>query len=1040
MNKNLQIFRSSAGSGKTYTLALGFIALALVGERNGYKDYYRKILAITFTNKAAAEMKARVLDYLYCLSNENDKDNIILWLRKETKLSESEIFTRASDIHNHILHHYADLGIFTIDKFTYKLVRTFATDLELSQNFDLEMDNHKIIQPVIALLLERIDSSGGELSSTLLDFAYKKIEDGGSSNIEKDLENFALQLFSEEVSTFLDCKYLRIEQCVKIKKRLQTSKNDIALKIKGLAKETCAFFDSNGLTSEHFLRGTFFNHFKNNLDYSNDIKWLPSNSLIRNVANDIWYADGKSKEIKDLVETLKSQLKVFFFLLMDLINEYNSVNAVLKNMHSISIINELLSEIKLYKKENNIEQISAFNYKINKVITSQPSSFIYERLGERYSHYLIDEFQDTSLLQWQNILPLITDSIDYGKSIIVGDGKQSIYRWRGGEIEQFLKLPKIYKGEKLIFKNEWENKLKTHYKSNNLLNNFRSRKLIVEFNNQFFKNTKELLSDDYIGIYNEQEQDAKFAKEGGYIHIELFGDKQNDFRSLIIDKMVFEINKLVTENNYDYSDIAILCNSKKSVVLVAESLSAANIPVVSNEGLLIQKSDKVNLIVSLLQYLQNPNEDIPKLVIVDYIYRNFLQKENIHSLNLSISSENEFRFVLNKAGIYLDTKNILQEPLFEIVEHLIRLFKLDDDIYLSFFLDVILFYVEKQGGSLSRFLIWWEERKSKEAIVIPEGTNAVQVMTIHKSKGLAFNVVMIPFNWEDRRNIKEIWVDTSAYFEQDLPQAFVGVNKKLEYSFFKDEYNKDNEMVLLDNLNKLYVAMTRSKDRLYIYSKYLPEKIPPGFANKGYLNSFLHKYSIISPLILGDANMMRENKDIYQNNFSITSKNKLDWREVISLKHSAQETWCNDDISAKLEWGKLLHLVLSEIHYSEQKDMILDKFLFLGKCSHSEYKELKIAITNLLNNEEVEPYFTKQWLVKTEAEILTEDGKTYIPDRLLFSKDTDDVVIIDYKTGIRQVIHTQQISEYAIALKRMGKSKIKKILIYTEDPLKVELV
>ncbi|MDB0027569.1 UvrD-helicase domain-containing protein, partial [Flavobacteriales bacterium] len=408
MTKNFQIYRSSAGSGKTYTLSLSFISLALKGNRFGYEDYYRKILAITFTNKAASEMKERILDYLESLSNEKDKDGILDWLMKETGFDASKIYIRSAVVHRHILHNYADLGISTIDKFTYKIVRTFASDLGLSHNFDLEMDTYKIIQPIVALLLSRMSDSGGELSDALVNFAMQKAEDGKSINIEKDLEVFAAQLFKEEVSQFTDGKLLSVKECMRVKKNLQKSKKDIAQKVNDLSDRVCVFFDKNGFTKEHFNRGAFFNHFTLNLA-KDDSKWLPTDTLIRYTANDEWYTKNKSQDIKDLVDAYKTQLKNFFVELMDFMSDYNSVNAILKNIYSIAILNELIAEIRQYKKENNIEQISEFNKKIHKVVTNQPSSFIYERLGERYNHYLIDEFQDTSLLQWQNILPLITD-------------------------------------------------------------------------------------------------------------------------------------------------------------------------------------------------------------------------------------------------------------------------------------------------------------------------------------------------------------------------------------------------------------------------------------------------------------------------------------------------------------------------------------------------------------------------------------------------------------------------------------------------------
>ena len=1036
MNKNFQVFRSSAGSGKTYTLALSFIALALKGGRYGYEDYYRKILAITFTNKAAAEMKERVLEYLNCLAKNEDKDGVLDWLLVETGLSKNEIFKRSAIVHNHILHHYADLGISTIDKFTYKIVRTFASDLGLSHNFDLEMDTYKIIQPVVALLLSKISDGGGELSNALVNFAIQKAEDGKSTNIENDLEGFAQQLFKEEVRKYTDGKLLTVKECMQVKKDLNVIKKSLTQQIIDLADDVCIFFDANGLTKDHFLRGTFYKHFTINVGHEQDVKWKPSDALKRNMANDVWYADGKKAEIKDLVDALKSQLQKFYANLIDLLTEYNSVKAILKNIYAIAVLNELMAEIRAFKQENNIEQIAEFNKKIHSVVTNQPSSFIYERLGERYNHYLIDEFQDTSLLQWQNILPLITDALDYGKSLIVGDGKQSIYRWRGGEVEQFFQLPNIYNGDDLLYKRDWESKLNLHFNEDNLKHNFRSRKNIIDFNNQFFENTKTLLSNKVIGIYDKQEQGNSFAKDEGYVHIELFGDKENNFKDLILEKMIAEIKKLKAENNYNFKDVTILCNSRKSVALVAESLSNSQIPVISNEGLLLNKSEKVNVLIAILQYLQNPKSAIAKTVIAEYLFSSSLRSENIHALNINLKTDEGFVTMLKKASVFMDASKLLQEPLYEMVEQIIRIFNFKEDIYLGFFLDVVLAYAEKKGSSLTEFLIWWDERKLKEAIVIPEGTDAVKVMTIHKSKGLAFNVVMIPFNWGDRKKTQDIWVNTSNHFNKDLPSALINGNKDLEQSYFCNEYLNEKEMSLLDSLNKLYVAMTRPKERLYIFSKSLPDKIPEDFKKKGDLNAFLYAYDDNFPILIGNADMMHVSKHESSNTFQVSARNKLDWREVISLKHTAEEIWDIETVNAKRDWGMLLHLALADIHYSWQQETVIEKLYKAGKFVKEDYEKLKLTVNDLLSHAAIIPYFTDEWEVKTEKEILMDNGRTYIPDRLLFSKNTNEVIVIDYKTGAVQGKHKVQITEYADALKMMGKTNIKRILIYT-NPISI---
>ena len=380
---NFTIYRSSAGSGKTYTLALSYVALSLKGDSFGYRDYYRKILAITFTNKAAAEMKERVLHYFKELANKSDKENILKWLKEETNLDKNTIYARAKTIHKHILHHYADLSISTIDKFTYRIVRTFATDLGLSHNFELEMDNYKIIQPVVALLLGKLEKGGGDLTTVLVNFALQKAEDGKSSNIERDLEEFAQQLFKEDVIDFIDGKTLGIKDCMQVKKDLYLQQQQLAGKVQLLSGKATAFFAKNGFTKEHFNRGAFYKHFTESLLQEDAKKWIPSAALLRYIANNEWYAQSKSDDIKQLVDLYIKDLQLFMDDLFTLLKPFFTNKAVLQNIYSIAVLNELISEVQTYKKEQNIQQISSFNKQIHDVVVAQPSAFIYERIGER---------------------------------------------------------------------------------------------------------------------------------------------------------------------------------------------------------------------------------------------------------------------------------------------------------------------------------------------------------------------------------------------------------------------------------------------------------------------------------------------------------------------------------------------------------------------------------------------------------------------------------------------------------------------------------
>ena len=1030
-HKNFIVNRSSAGSGKTYTLSLNFIALALIGASKFSVYYYRSILAITFTNKAAAEMKERVLEYLEVLSKGENEDGVLTWLMDNTPLSESEIIKNAGDVKSSIIHNYADLRISTIDKFTYNIVRTFSSDLGLSHNFELEMDNNKIIQPVVSSLLAKMSEKGGALSEALVNFALQKAEDGKSTNIETDLEDFSRNLFNEDSIPFISSNSISVSDCMKVKDNLLKQRKKIISDIQSHSDLISKYFVTFSFTKDHFIRGSFFNHFTKNL--SDESKWNPTSSVIRNIEEDVWYAKTKPVDIKDLVDLHKSKLISFYEDLMKLISEYNTVNSLFTNIYSIAVLNKLMEEVNLYKKEQNIEQISVFNKKINDVIVKQPSNFIYERIGERYNHFLIDEFQDTSLLQWQNLMPLITDVVDTGSCFIVGDGKQSIYRWRGGEVEQFIKIPKIFKGDNLPEKIAWEQKLSQHYiEDEGENNNYRSRKNIIDFNNKFFNLLKGQLDPDLQKIYTDCAQNMDVAKAGGYVHLELVNDEVDGFKENVINKMIAEIKKLTSENKFEYKDITILCNSRKRVSLVAERFAQYGINVVSNEGLLINSSEKVRFITSVMSFLLDKNDNLSKVSILNYLQNTNPIKEDIHCLNLEIKRSSDFSVILKKYQIHIDKNKLLRLPLYEVVENLNKIFNIEEDVYTSFFLDVILSFSEKNGSNLSHFMEWWEDKKDKESIVIPEGTNAVQVMTIHKSKGLAFNVVMIPFNWEGGKKYSEIWVNSSSQTNSMLNSSLIRTNKKLENSDFEKEYKKENELSFMDSLNKLYVAMTRPVERLYVYTKEYPKNISDSFLNSGKLNSFFYLYGLSEVFMDGDSyeNHIKKKENKLQI-FNCNTQNKIDWQKVVSLKRSSQKSWVMDENDSKKDWGKLLHLALSKTKSVNVIYEVCNQLYLEGLCSKEKMQELEVKVKALFSHPDLKVFFDDKWTVKNEKEILTPSGESYIPDRILFSENKTWVV--DYKTGAPDSSHNNQIINYANVLQQMGYNNIEKYLIYTND-------
>ena len=985
-------------------------------------------------------MKDRVLNYLSQLANrEGDVDGILVKLSVYTGLSEREIYLRSKKVRNHILHNYTDLSISTIDKFTYSIVRTFASDLGLTNNFDLELDIDKIIDPVVSLLLSRINSSEGDLSRSLIDFALKKANDGKSTDISNDLSKFSTHLFKEESLRYIEKNLDSVSNMVSMRKklddRLQTLKNEVLI----LSKDIESFFNNVGLTDSHFKGKSFYNHMVYNIRDSDYKKWIPSDALDNSVRNSDWYSAAQPEDMKDLVNKNISSLNTYYFDFIGILSEYISIESILNNLYSMTILNELIIELDKYKKDHNVETLSSFNKKVHDVIISQPSSFIYERIGVRYSHFLLDEFQDTSVFQWQNILPLLSDSLDFGKSMIVGDAKQSIYRWRGGEAQQFVDLPEIFNSDILpsSIKNEWEAKIKDHYALDNLSFNFRSSKSIIDFNNDFFGKAKMLLSSRFQNIYDDHYQDSKFSSDRGYVHIELFDKKE--FKDLIVNKMISEIRHLVSDKNFSYKDVAVLCNSRNRSSYVAEKLTEAAIPVISNEGLLLSKSDQVFLIISCLRFLQDINNSVAKISIVNYIHHEFLSSEDLHSLNIQSKTYKGFQSILSRSNISFDVNELVDMPLYELVENIIEKFYLKQDIYCQFFLDLILSFSSKYSGHIADFLLFWEERKDKESIVVSEDTDAVQVMTIHKSKGLAFNVVMIPFNWEDTRNTSEIWVDIPDKMGIPLNSALVNSSKRLENSYFNSDFGYEKDLMLLDNINKLYVAMTRAKDRLYIYSKQFPEKLSKkqehNLLNSGKLNSFLYSYSKNYPLTFGESLSCIDSSINNKKLYSIEDVKNANWRDIVSLKSSSDQVWDIDTYKDEKDWGVLLHFALSKIIYINDKKDVLDNLLVQGKCSELDYRRLDKSLTSILSDKEVMPFFSDGWNVKTEKEILLEDGSSYIPDRFIYNKDS--AVVIDYKTGKRREKDKSQIIEYSHILSKLGYKDVERVLIYTSQKNKV---
>ena len=1046
MKQKFVIYRSSAGSGKTYALVRNYIKLALLGDEHGFRPtYFRHILAITFTNKAASEMKKRVLSFLEDLKNgkgAGEENSFFSHIQEDTSLSVAVVQKRSDQLFTQVLHQYTDLSISTIDKFVYRIVRTFAHDLSLAQNFEVEMDSRKLIQPVVGMLINKVGTNP-ELSKALVSFALSKTEEGKSYNLEYDLEEFSKHLFVEENQTYINAlKEVGIEDCLAVKNELQQKIESFEQELLKYVVAFENFMAQHPLSPKSFFRG-YFHAYMLNLKSFNPDKFKPNNTLRNNMDEDLWCAKSVPSAEQEIIEQHKGFLRGLYDAVQSHLAQhfksYQFHKLVSRNIYSIAVLNELLQEMEEFKQEQNIKHISEFNRAISNIVRKEHTPFIYERLGERYKHFLIDEFQDTSTMQWHNLLPLVHHALSMGhQNLIVGDAKQSIYRWRGGEVEQFVELPEqIFKGEVLPNQKELTQAIQRNHQEVKLDSNWRSARNIVQFNNNLFTSLKETLSPNLQAIYKAHEQLPQ-SQEEGYVHID-FTDKSDDTKHDIMQKVVLQLQEL-QEQGHAFKSMAVLCRTRKDASIVAYYLSQAKpkIAVVSDEALLLNASKEVNLLVALLRLMAHPTCKVSMALVIDYIFHNNQINSGIHSL-LKVLDENDytahFQQLMATYGYDLKQQSLWKLPLYDVVEKLIQLYKLPaQNSYLQFFLDVVLKFSMKQGNDVAEFVEWWEENNEKEAIVLPDDMDAVKIMTVHKSKGLEFPIVFIPFQWKIGKGSKELWVDAKGELSQ-MKVALISNSKKLEDTHYAQERQLEQEKAYLDDLNVLYVALTRASEQLYVFTQSPSGDNKLNTLGKLFQHYFTQQQQEV-PYSIGvvPPPKVEEKKSEFEP-FVLDYQRIPNWRAVVQLKNNAKQLW--DVAQSKQEWGTLLHQAMANIHYLEDADKVLKDLQLNGLIDKEQVQQLTARINELLSDPEITPFFAEKWQVLTEREILSPAGDAYVPDRVLIGED--ELQIVDYKTGskTKEQEHRKQINKYTGLLQQMGYTNIKKFIIYTEEQEKV---
>ncbi|MCG8183941.1 UvrD-helicase domain-containing protein [Tenacibaculum piscium] len=1042
-----QVYNASAGSGKTFTLVKEYLKVLLKTD-DVFK--FQKILAITFTNKAAGEMKARVLENLQTFSEGKENDLLKIIIKEisldtqiKTKIDTQKIQQRSKKIVEAILKNYSAFSITTIDSFTHKIIKSFAYDLGLPLNFEVEMDAISLLNQAVDVLISKIGVDT-DLTKLLIDFSLDKADDDKSWDISLELNEFSRILLNEDdIQHFRKLEDKKLSDFTNLKSKLFKDQQQIKTRFLEIGKKGIAIIETTQLEHKDFYYSMLPKHFLALSENPAKAKFFEQTKLRERIEENFFYAKSKSASIKNAIEGILPELLSLYMESEKLYQQFLMNRLALKSVIPLAVLNYINLELTHIKEENNLRLNAEFNQLISDNIKDQPAPFIYERIGQRFMHYFIDEMQDTSVLQWENIIPLIDNALAQEDSnlLLVGDGKQAIYRWRGGKATQFISLGASAENPFHIDK-----EIKT------LDTNFRSYSEIIDFNNQFFQHTANFLENqDYKNLFIEGNKQSTTAKKGGFVSLS-FLDKEEEKADEVLKypKKVLETIQKV-QKTFSLNEICVLVRKKKDGVAVANYLSENGVQIISSETLLLKNSAKVTFITDVLQVIQHPN-DKEALLEVLYFLQHHLKLEIAKNLFISEMIQKPLDAVFEEFKQYqisFDLINFHQLPFYEKIEEIIRSFKLIEasDAYVQFFLDIVL-EQQRKGTSIQEFLDFWNDKKENLSIVAPETGNAVQIMTIHKSKGLEFPVVIFPYDLDIYRQINpKIWLDELPTNFDGFQELLVPYNSDLKSINERslEIYQQQREEVELDNFNLLYVALTRAVEQLHIITEY---KI----TTKGEENT--NHYSGIFINYLKEKNRWNDGKlDYYfgeskristpKENFSTAEIQQefisTPWQNHnIHMLASASKLWDTEQGKA-IEFGNLIHEMMAKIITQNDVEKVVHQYEQQGIINKKQAENIQNDIYKIVNHPKLKQFYAKNVTVYNEREIVDVDNQILIPDRLVLSQN-NDVTILDYKTGKPSKSYHQQLLRYERVLKSINYKVVKKLLIYINKEILVEEV
>ena len=1067
----LLVYKASAGSGKTFTLAVQYIRQLIEDPYS-----YRRILAVTFTNKATTEMKERILSQLYGIATSlKSSDGYLKEIIKTSDKSVDEIRKAADTALKNIIHDYSRFRIETIDSFFQSVMRNLARELELGANMTIELNNTDVLSDAVDSMIEKLDRMSPTLY-WLLEYIEERIADDKKWNVSSEIKSFGRNIFDEayiEKGVALREKLKDSKFIPQYRKKLQEKRESILDTMKGFNEHFQEILNANGLTPTDLKNGargigSYFNKIASG-KLSNDVRNATVEKCLEGAEN--WTT--KTSPYKSTIISLADQ--VLIQVLNDAENTrmasnkvLNSCDMSLRYLNNLQLLMRIDSEVREQNLNHNRFLLSDTNALLHSIIREGDASFVYEKIGTTIDTVMIDEFQDTSRMQWENFHLLLEESLAQKEgSMIVGDIKQSIYRWRNGDWKILAGLDK-------------DRSFRLNSKT--LDTNWRSEANIIAFNNDIFTSACRVLNERYkadegedctqlLDAYSDVCQKTSKNTKEGYIKLSfLKNSEEHPYTDTTMELLAEEVDALV-KKGVRVNDIAILVRKNKSIPAIADYFDK-NTPyrVVSDEAFRLDASLAVCMLIDGLRYISEPTDRIACARLAVAYQKEILKKDVDYNTVLLNSVEDylptEFRLMLPEMSLM---------PLYELLEKLFVIFRMDmiekQDAYLCAFYDSVTEYMQNNSSELTSFLTYWNE--TLYAKTIPSGEiSGIRILSIHKSKGLEYHTVLLPFcDWKMENEtfnhmlwckINEADADKEPFCELDLTP--VNYSSAMAESYFSDSYREERLQLWVDNLNLLYVAFTRACKNLIVWCKDEQKDTVSRLLRESIDCMKDIKMTCNMPEPDGEDEEDKEESDepiVYEYGEICISdeKKKSDSTnrlvaipEAVNIKIESLETEIDFKQSNRsadfirgdedeeenlrsqyIRQGQLLHTLFASIDTREDLPSAIERLLFEGVIESAEKaEEIRKVAERALNLEEVKDWYSGEWTLYNECSIIYNDeqGKmqTRRPDRVMMKGN--EVVVVDFKFGKKKPEYSTQVREYMSLLSEMGYTDIKGYIWY----------